>query len=1493
MTNPREPSEAQQNHDYHVYPCTDAEQLFYSVVNSQSQGSGNPARAGIFTQSLQLDLAGSRFSDQPCLLFQNNALGEWFKVRLARHQGVSIGLAMRHSQEVLEHYLSYFFPSEKQTALAEGSENWIHPDIISLLLFRLFQGLPHSTEAQSRYLPKALVETLQLLGKQLPDPQNVPGESKREGPQAREVRQQHLWGLARNLGQLFFQYDNYRDELGEALELRKNPSAEPAAVSAKVLEPSAENEAPRAESWQRNLWHHIQQQTSRGFYWHGRLISRVLNESLRPCDTAGRALQPEPLYIIGSGFLSARQLSFYSYLAQFTAVHHFWLTPARFPADLRRECAQILQGEGNRSDKRVRSRKEYERRIRQLSERVGGLPQFLWLENSLHSAALLSLPGKSSANVPADARAAGRDLTAPVQRWAQWHQEDEMLKAGAGKAGSPGLPAPSRSKPGLLALVQQQLRLCTGQSVPQKQQEQRNRGGAQAAPDADELPGASVADDKLLRDGSIQYFACSDKRREVEVLKDQILASLDAHPDWQLSDIAVLAPDINQYQSLIQSIFQNSARDYCLNCNFIDLRKNFGASGVPGGPTASSAGALSEYFTAFATLLGFAQNFTAGARGRFRLDDCLQFLENPCSRAADLLKSKPGSFWRKVFRHWRLSWGMHRQHRLQSQVRAVSGPQPAAGSELGTWQGALELFVRDYLSDYGGVNASVQGVLTPDVPNVSDSFGLDGLRQQMSLAQDEARLLAEVLQVVLRLYQCLSPMAEQRGTISEWVARLEGLQDEFLLCRSEDHYSDQRDRSAINTALRNFLAMEESLLCGLSGPPGADPPSSEPFAAHLVTEGKIPDSGTATGGGAADQGNQAARQQLRFPFTVIQDLLRQKLEQNFGFKGRYLTQGITCSSLQPYRSVPFRMICVLGLNEKDFPRGSAPLRFDLLAQLPQHLSLQTQEQHIFAELLISARQRLLLFYQNRDLSKGTEQNPSASLHELAYFIAKLLRQDEESVWRALEQRHPLFPFDSSYFAGDGPLFSYSRSAWEQYQAWQSSQKIPEPSDPVPLSAPHRPESLLRIQFCDLLELFYDAPSYFWQHYSGLDPRTAPESWQGREELPLFEQFGLGNDVFLAQSLAPMKVAKWLCQLWGEIELLLPLLSEFSGADHTRLRHFLEAEGLLGAELFRDMQWRSFAAGLNAIRFEMESKLLREGLWPGWQDFVHRRCYSLLLQGEQDEQIGQSEQVAQGKMEQPGLAEGRLLLIDSQNGAYARGAFLLPALRLQPDPDPGAPGSRAEQSPGALLEADVQRLWFYQERLLCWNKSPFGVAPQLYNLLQQKLFVALRQTFPQRLGRLTELLQIEWTYHNGLLVKHSKPGRPMEGEQLAESEGTLGQSLEDYIWLLWRARCEPLPLTAGFLEFLAGSGAKLLRTALAEYSDAARQSDRSLAELQQMLRRQWQQYIQGLEQTGASTPSAAQVGEGLYHLPICFDGTTLQNPRFWSLLNEVLEAVAVQ
>ena len=61
----------------------------------------------------------------------------------------------------------------------------------------------------------------------------------------------------------------------------------------------------------------------------------------------------------------------------------------------------------------------------------------------------------------------------------------------------------------------------------------------------------------FVKDDSLRVAACFSRRREVEVVKDQVLDFFEKNPDLQPRDVIVMAPDIGQYAPFIPAIFKD------------------------------------------------------------------------------------------------------------------------------------------------------------------------------------------------------------------------------------------------------------------------------------------------------------------------------------------------------------------------------------------------------------------------------------------------------------------------------------------------------------------------------------------------------------------------------------------------------------------------------------------------------------------------------------------------------------------------------------------------------------------------------------------------------------------------------------------------------------------------------------------------------------------------------------------------------------------------
>lgn len=137
----------------------------------------------------------------------------------------------------------------------------------------------------------------------------------------------------------------------------------------------------------------------------------------------------------------------------------------------------------------------------------------------------------------------------------------------------------------------------------------------------------------------------------------------------------------------------------------------------------------------------------------------------------------------------------------------------------------------------------------------------------------------------------------------------------------------------------------------------------------------------------------------------------------------FMTGQVTFCSMLPMRSIPFKVVAILGLNDGEFPRQSTPLSIDLMAQAPRKLgdrSRRLEDRYLFLEAIISARQFLYLSYQANSAKDNSERQPSLVLQELQALMDEAYQWDESTYMRQLA----LHPFSPDAF--QGPFSSFNR-----------------------------------------------------------------------------------------------------------------------------------------------------------------------------------------------------------------------------------------------------------------------------------------------------------------------------------------------------------------------------------------------------------------------------------------------------------------------------------
>ncbi|WP_340647779.1 exodeoxyribonuclease V subunit gamma [Pseudoxanthomonas winnipegensis] len=150
-----------------------------------------------------------------------------------------------------------------------------------------------------------------------------------------------------------------------------------------------------------------------------------------------------------------------------------------------------------------------------------------------------------------------------------------------------------------------------------------------------------------------------------------------------------------------------------------------------------------------------------------------------------------------------------------------------------------------------------------------------------------------------------------------------------------------------------------------------------------------------------------------------------------------LTGGVSIGRMVPMRLLPFRVICLLGMNDGEFPRrdpaaGLNRLTAELGSERRRHGDRSTREddRFLFLQLFAAAQDVFYVSYLGADARDGSVREPSALVSELIAEAARY-HADPVAAARGLTVRHALQPFAPAAFGADGDprRFSY-RTQWQ-------------------------------------------------------------------------------------------------------------------------------------------------------------------------------------------------------------------------------------------------------------------------------------------------------------------------------------------------------------------------------------------------------------------------------------------------------------------------------
>jgi exodeoxyribonuclease V gamma subunit len=141
--------------------------------------------------------------------------------------------------------------------------------------------------------------------------------------------------------------------------------------------------------------------------------------------------------------------------------------------------------------------------------------------------------------------------------------------------------------------------------------------------------------------------------------------------------------------------------------------------------------------------------------------------------------------------------------------------------------------------------------------------------------------------------------------------------------------------------------------------------------------------------------------------------------------GSFASSGITFCSLIPMRSIPFKVVAMLGMNFDKFPRKDNPVSFNLMEKKRRKgdRNIKGNDKHLFLETLLAAQENLYISYVGQSAKDNTTIPPSALVDELIDYI-QTGSGDTIEVREVLVKKHPLHGFSRQYNQQDERLITY-------------------------------------------------------------------------------------------------------------------------------------------------------------------------------------------------------------------------------------------------------------------------------------------------------------------------------------------------------------------------------------------------------------------------------------------------------------------------------------
>ncbi|MBA2368383.1 MAG: exodeoxyribonuclease V subunit gamma [Candidatus Protochlamydia sp.] len=429
-----------------------------------------------------------------------------------------------------------------------------------------------------------------------------------------------------------------------------------------------------------------------------------------------------------------------------------------------------------------------------------------------------------------------------------------------------------------------------------------------------------------LKNGeSIQLHNAPTKRREVQILMQNLLQLMQKDPSLSPSDMIVMTPQITDYASYVQSIFghQESPIDF----QILDLGMQ----------------AQNESVQGFLYLISLSE-------GRWEAGQLLQLFEDRSFQRCHPFTQKDCQLIRKWIRQAGIIWGEDPFHRNELLLKDHCQRGMCDETAVGTWS--------------YGLDRILAGLIKLHQEESFEMLPCDGVDFSNS------DLLGNWIRLLHNLKDDLSPLQDRtQMTMEEWSC--------YLNCLLESYFKPDYDRPK---SIEEYDSLKAQLtLLGTSSRSFKD---------------------------------------AKFNFQSVNMHLNQLLQKKeITYRENHL-QSVRFCSLMPLRSIPARVIVLLGMQEGAFPRLPVQSSLNQMAGLKNAdycPTLTDYDRYLFLEALHSAQDYFIVSYQGFSSEEAKELQPCLAIAELFSYLEKNYTMQGKKISETSLFKHPFDPFDRIYF----------------------------------------------------------------------------------------------------------------------------------------------------------------------------------------------------------------------------------------------------------------------------------------------------------------------------------------------------------------------------------------------------------------------------------------------------------------------------------------------